>query len=142
MLQEGDQELARGLHAIPECGNVEHSIMFGADALHETHRPRETLWSPEESVPGLHGLTLFEHAVAQEACGRLGRTIREVAFEHLEGTAVFVNVHPKELTSRWLVRPDDPIGFYEHDIYLEVTEAAAFEYFDICMSVQIVRAHV
>jgi len=80
-------------------------------------------------------LTLFEHAVAQEACGRLGRTIREVAFEHLDKVKVFVNVHPKELTSRWLVRPDDPIGFYEHGIYIEVTEAAAFEYFDICMSV-------
>jgi len=80
-------------------------------------------------------LTLFEHAAAQEACGRLGRTIREVAFEHVDGVPMFVNVHPKELSSRWLVRPDDPICYYEHGIYIEVTEAAAFEYFAICMDV-------
>jgi len=80
-------------------------------------------------------LALFDEAVAQEACGRLGRTVREVAFERVAGTAIFVNIHPKEISSRWLVRPDDPLCFHDHDVYLEITEAAAFEYFDLCSDV-------
>ncbi|WP_428264385.1 EAL domain-containing protein [Haliangium sp.] len=80
-------------------------------------------------------IDLFEHAVTQMACGRLGRLIREVTFEQLSGIPVFVNVHPRELSTRWLVRPDDPICFYEHPVYLEVTESAAFEYFDLCRDV-------
>lgn len=78
---------------------------------------------------------LFEAAVAESACGRLGRSIRDVAFSTCGANALFVNLHPQELSSRWLVMADDPIGFHEHGTYLEITESAAFEHFDVCMDV-------
>ncbi len=78
---------------------------------------------------------LFRAAVEQGATGRLGRLIREVAFEGCQRHRVFVNVHPHELSSRWLVRTDDPLCFHDADVYLEVTETAAFEFFDLCRSV-------
>lgn len=78
---------------------------------------------------------LFRAAVEQGATGRLGRLIREVAFERCGGQRVFVNVHPHELSSRWLVRTDDPIGFHDGGVFLEITETAAFEFFDLCKSV-------
>ncbi len=78
---------------------------------------------------------LFEAAVKEEACGRLGRTIREVAFATCGDNALFVNLHPQELASRWLVKPDDPVAFHERPVYLEVTESAAFNHFDLCMDV-------
>jgi hypothetical protein len=34
-----------------------------------------------------------------------------------------------------LVRPDDPIFFHEREVYLEITESAAFTHYDLCMSV-------
>ncbi|MEB2321432.1 MAG: EAL domain-containing protein [Sorangiineae bacterium] len=97
---------------------------FAVEAL---ARPR----TPEFPNPGV----LFDAAVRESATGRLGRMIREVTFESCPSIPVFVNLHPHELTSRWLVRPDDPISFHEAPVYLEITEAAAFEYFDVCMSV-------
>ncbi len=78
---------------------------------------------------------LFRAAVEQGATGRLGRLIREVAFERCAGQRVFVNVHPHELSSRWLVRTDDPLCFHAEAVYLEITETAAFEFFDLCRSV-------
>lgn len=78
---------------------------------------------------------LFRAAVEQGATGRLGRLLREVAFERCPGHRVFVNIHPHELSSRWLVRTDDPIGFHEAGVFLEITETAAFEFFDLCRSV-------
>lgn len=80
-------------------------------------------------------LRLFHVAAKQEACGRLGRLIRDVMFPRCEGYRVFANVHPQELSSRWLVRPDDPINYHHQDVYLEITETAAFEYYDLCRSV-------
>ena len=44
-------------------------------------------------------------------------------------------MHPEELSLRWLVRPDDPIFFHEREVYLEITESAAFTHYDLCMSV-------
>jgi EAL domain-containing protein (putative c-di-GMP-specific phosphodiesterase class I) len=78
---------------------------------------------------------LFEAAVQEEACGRLGRLIRDVAFATCGPRALFVNLHPQELASRWLVKPDDPIGFHDHAVYLEITETVAFTHFDLCMGV-------
>ncbi|MCA9594363.1 MAG: EAL domain-containing protein [Myxococcales bacterium] len=78
---------------------------------------------------------LFERAVEERACGRLGRPIREVAIARALGTRLFLNIHPEELSSRWLVRPDDPVNFHEGELYLEITESAAFQYFDLCKSV-------
>jgi EAL domain-containing protein (putative c-di-GMP-specific phosphodiesterase class I) len=80
-------------------------------------------------------VTLFERAVTEQACGRLGRTIREVAFARCPGVPLFVNVHPNELSARWLVRPDDPVFFHDSDVYLEITESAAFSHFELCFGV-------
>jgi hypothetical protein len=54
---------------------------------------------------------------------------------HLDGGQLFFNLHPDELTDRWLVRPDDPIFSHDHDIYLEITESVPLTHFDLCMSV-------
>lgn len=87
-------------------------------------------------VPDLRNpMKLFEIAEREEVCGRLGRLIREVCFERMSGMSVFVNLHPMELTERWLVRPDDPIGYHDADVYLEITETAAFDSVDLTMSV-------
>ncbi len=86
-------------------------------------------------VPALQSPpVLLELAETQNACGSLGRMIREVAFPAAGDVALFVNIHPQELSSRWLVRTDDPIGFHSRDVYLEITETAAFEHFDLCSS--------
>lgn len=78
---------------------------------------------------------LFEAAIDEGACGWLGRTIRDIAFRTCGDNKLFVNLHPQELTSRWLVKPDDPIGFHDRPVYLEITEASAFEHFELCMGV-------
>lgn len=78
---------------------------------------------------------LFEAASSQNATGRLGRLIREKAFARAQDKRIFVNLHPQELSSRWLVRTDDPIGYHRPDVFLEITETAAFEFFDLCRSV-------
>lgn len=86
---------------------------------------------PELASP----LTLFERAVQERGCGRLGRLIREEAMSLEVPAPLFLNVHPDELGERWLVRPDDPIGFSKDPVYLEITETAAFEHHDLCNSV-------
>jgi EAL domain-containing protein (putative c-di-GMP-specific phosphodiesterase class I) len=78
---------------------------------------------------------LFQHAVAERACGRLGRLIREKAVVSGVGAPLFLNIHPDELTERWLVRPDDPIGFCPQQVFLEITETAAFQNHALCDSV-------
>jgi EAL domain-containing protein (putative c-di-GMP-specific phosphodiesterase class I) len=78
---------------------------------------------------------LFKQAVVDRSAGHLGRVIRDVAFARCSGTTIYVNIHPDELSSRWLVRPDDPINFHDAKVYLEITEAAAFQYYDLCQSV-------
>jgi EAL domain-containing protein (putative c-di-GMP-specific phosphodiesterase class I) len=77
---------------------------------------------------------LFEAAEVEHSCGRLGRVIRELAFAQAPDVPLFVNLHPQELSSRWLVRPDDPMNFHPHPVYLEITESAAFDHFDLVMS--------
>jgi EAL domain-containing protein (putative c-di-GMP-specific phosphodiesterase class I) len=78
---------------------------------------------------------LFATAETERACGYLGSVIRQQTFERCQDVALFVNVHPEELSQRWLVRPDDPINFHEREVYLEITESAAFTHYDLCMSV-------
>lgn len=78
---------------------------------------------------------LFEHAVANNYCGRLGRAIREVTFSRCGGTRIFVNIHPIELSERWLVRPDDPIFSHDSDVYLEITESVPFSHYSLCVTV-------
>jgi EAL domain-containing protein (putative c-di-GMP-specific phosphodiesterase class I) len=78
---------------------------------------------------------LFAAAEKERACGHLGRIIRQQTFERCPDIPLFVNVHPEELSQRWLVRPDDPLYFHEREVYLEITESAAFTHYDLCMSV-------
>ncbi len=80
-------------------------------------------------------LTMFEQAEREEACGRLGRVVRNVLFEHCAQRRIFINVHPQEVSQRWLVQPTDPLFLHDSEVFIEVTEAAAFQYFDVCMSV-------
>lgn len=87
--------------------------------------------APEFSSP----VALFEAATAEQCVGRLGRRIRSIMTDVSDGGPLFVNLHPEELSERWLVRPDDPICSYDGDLYLEITESAAFAYFDLCMGV-------
>jgi EAL domain-containing protein (putative c-di-GMP-specific phosphodiesterase class I) len=103
---------------------IETGLLFAQEALVRCKLPQYA--SP---------LMLFLAAEKERACGHLGRVIRQQTFERCPDTALFVNVHPEELSQRWLVRPDDPIFFHERDVYLEITESAAFTHYDLCMSV-------
>jgi EAL domain-containing protein (putative c-di-GMP-specific phosphodiesterase class I) len=87
------------------------------------------------SIPTFSPPVLFEHAAAARATGRLGRMIREIAVPLCGGIPVFVNLHPNELEEGWIVRPDDPIFFHDHDVYLEITESAPLTHFDLCARV-------
>lgn len=78
---------------------------------------------------------LFARASLASCCGRLGRIARAAAMERAGAVPLFVNVHPDELSERWLVRPDDPVFFHDHDVYLEITESAAFTHYDLCVNV-------
>jgi EAL domain-containing protein (putative c-di-GMP-specific phosphodiesterase class I) len=78
---------------------------------------------------------LFEHAVKHAYCGRLGRAIRELTVDRCPGVPIFTNVHPDELSQRWLIRPDDPIFSHDTDVYIEITEAVPFSHYDHCVSV-------
>jgi EAL domain-containing protein (putative c-di-GMP-specific phosphodiesterase class I) len=80
-------------------------------------------------------VVLFRHAVANKCSGRLGRMIREIALPHCAGSPTFVNIHPNELSERWLVRPDDPIFSHDHDVFLEITESVPFMHFQLCLDV-------
>ena len=98
--------------------------LFAQEAL--VRGRHEGMRSPDE---------LLDKAEQQDAMGRLGRIIREATFERSQFKRLFVNIHPDELSSRWLIRPDDPICLYDGDLHLEITESAAFDYFDLCRSV-------
>jgi EAL domain-containing protein (putative c-di-GMP-specific phosphodiesterase class I) len=80
-------------------------------------------------------LALIDAALKEKAMGRLGRRIREATFRGCAGLNVFINIHPAELESRWLVRTDDPLNQHDRQVFLEITECAAFEQFDLCMNV-------
>ena len=79
--------------------------------------------------------TLFRRASEEACCGRLGRLVRAASVERAASVPLFVNVHPDELSARWLVRPDDPVFFHDHDVYVEITESAAFTHYDVCVNV-------
>ena len=83
----------------------------------------------------LSPVKLFKQASAEMACGRLGRTVRDVIFSNEIETPVFVNIHPDELTTRWLVRPDDPLCSYGNGVYLEITEMNRFSYSTIDLKI-------
>jgi EAL domain-containing protein (putative c-di-GMP-specific phosphodiesterase class I) len=80
-------------------------------------------------------MDLFRRAVDEKCTGRLGRMIREKGLELVTDAPLFLNVHPAELEERWLVRPDDPLYFHSHPVYLEVTEAVPLSHSGICREV-------
>lgn len=88
-------------------------------------------------------IALFERAVRDGCCGRLGRAVREVAVPLCEGVAVFFNLHPLELEERWLMQPDDPLNYHDRAVFLEVTEAVPLTHFALCKSVlQALRSRI
>jgi EAL domain-containing protein (putative c-di-GMP-specific phosphodiesterase class I) len=80
-------------------------------------------------------ISLFAEAIEANACGVLGRKIREAATEGCPDAALFLNVHPREFDESWLVQPDDPIFTHAHPIYLEITESVPLSHFSYCHSV-------
>ena len=100
--------------------DLETKTIFAAEMLARCRRP-----SFENPA------FLFEQSELQGATGRLGRLTREAGFARAPALPLFVNLHPHELSERWVVRPDDPMNFFEHELFLEVTESAAFDYFEI-----------
>jgi EAL domain-containing protein (putative c-di-GMP-specific phosphodiesterase class I) len=80
-------------------------------------------------------VVLFEQAVLHKCSGRLGRMIREISIPLSSGSRTFVNIHPNELSERWLVRPDDPIFLHDHDVFLEITESVPFMHYELCFDV-------
>ncbi|MBN2197304.1 MAG: EAL domain-containing protein [Polyangiaceae bacterium] len=103
--------------------DLRNGRLFAAEALVRCKIPEHK--NPEH---------LFAAAVREKASGRLGRTIREVAFAEAPAVPLFVNVHPDELNSRWFVRPDDPMHFHDQNVFLEITESAAFDHFGLVTS--------
>jgi EAL domain-containing protein (putative c-di-GMP-specific phosphodiesterase class I) len=120
----------RGLRP-EEVGVVFQPIVEVATGALFAHEALVRCKRPEYAAPPV----LFEHAVKEDACGGLGRLVRDAAFAACGNVPLFVNLHPDELSARWLVRTDDPICFHREPVYLEVTESAAFTHFDLCMSV-------
>jgi EAL domain-containing protein (putative c-di-GMP-specific phosphodiesterase class I) len=114
-----------------EIGVVFQPIVEIATGRLFAHEALVRCTRPEYAQPPV----LFEHAVKDGATGRLGRKIRDAAFSTCGDVPLFINLHPEELAARWLVRPDDPIGFHKRQVYLEITESATIEYFDLCQSV-------
>lgn len=104
--------------------DLRSGVTMAYEAL--TRCKHETLRNP---------MVLFERAQAEGCVGKLGRAVREVAFARCDDAPLFVNIHPHELNEGWLVRPDDPIFFHDRAVYLEITESAAFTYFDLCLDV-------
>jgi EAL domain-containing protein (putative c-di-GMP-specific phosphodiesterase class I) len=75
---------------------------------------------------------LFNDAAESNCTGQLGRMIREIAVPLCPGQRLFVNVHPGELDEGFLIHPDDPIFFHDHEVYVELTEAVPVADMDRC----------
>lgn len=104
--------------------DVETGSTFAFEALARCSAP--DLETPER---------LFEAAVAQRWCGKLGRILRERATDECPAHPLFLNVHPLELSDRWLVQPDDPIFSHEPGVFLEITESVPLTHRDLVENV-------
>jgi EAL domain-containing protein (putative c-di-GMP-specific phosphodiesterase class I) len=88
------------------------------------------------SVPGLTNPSiLFKRAAAERFCGSLGRALRKLGSERCRGIPLFLNVHPAELSDRFVIQPDDPMYAHDDDVYVEITESVPFSHYDLCSSV-------
>jgi EAL domain-containing protein (putative c-di-GMP-specific phosphodiesterase class I) len=78
---------------------------------------------------------LFKHAEASGCCARLGRVLRGLAVAKCPGVPLFLNLHPEELTGSCLLDLDDPIHLHDSQVFLEVTESAAFTHHEECLAI-------
>ena len=79
---------------------------------------------------------LVDAAVRVGRMGRIGRMLREAAAEGApDALPLFFNVHVAELEARWLVRPDDPMILRSAPVFVEITETAAIQHFEVAKSV-------
>jgi EAL domain-containing protein (putative c-di-GMP-specific phosphodiesterase class I) len=84
-------------------------------------------------APGLTNPSiLFKRAAAERFCGLLGRTLRKVGSEGCRGVPLFLNVHPAELSDRFVIQLDDPMYAHDDDVYVEITESVPFSHYDLC----------
>jgi EAL domain-containing protein (putative c-di-GMP-specific phosphodiesterase class I) len=129
----GESPLLKGVRAltVADIGVVFQPIVDVKTGKAFAHEALVRCKRPEYTAPPV----LFDAAVRESACGHLGRIIREVTFATSGEISLFINIHPEELSARWLVRPDDPLGFHSHPVFLEITESAAFTHFDVCLEV-------
>ncbi len=80
-------------------------------------------------------VALFEAAVRLRRAGELGRLLRMMAVDGCTTHPLFVNINPNEFDEGWLVQPDDPIFWHEHQLYLEITESVPLSHFALCKQV-------
>ena len=86
-------------------------------------------------VPGLTNPSiLFKRAAAERFCGALGRALRKLGSANCRGIPLFLNVHPAELSDRFVIQPDDPMYAHDDDVYVEITESVPFSHYDLCSS--------
>lgn len=86
-------------------------------------------------VPGLtNPSVLFKRASAERFCGLLGRELRRLGSLGCRGIPLFLNVHPAELSDRFVIQPDDPMYAHDDDVYVEITESVPFSHYDLCSS--------
>jgi EAL domain-containing protein (putative c-di-GMP-specific phosphodiesterase class I) len=84
-------------------------------------------------TPGLtNPQVLFDRAAAGRFCGLLGRTVREIGFPQCRGVPLFVNVHPDELSDRYVIQPDDPIFGHDDEVFVEITESVPLSHYNLC----------
>jgi EAL domain-containing protein (putative c-di-GMP-specific phosphodiesterase class I) len=71
---------------------------------------------------------VLDAAERLEQLPRLGRTVRDRAaesFRRTEGPALFVNLHPRDLTDPHLLDPDSALAAMANRVVLEITERAS-----------------
>jgi len=86
-------------------------------------------------APGLTNPSiLFKRAAAERFCGLLGRTLRKLGSEGCRGVPLFLNVHPAELSDRFVIQLDDPMYSHDDDVFVEITESVPFSHYDLCSS--------
>ncbi len=80
-------------------------------------------------------IALFSAAIDAGRVGELGRLTRMLSVDGCTEWPLLVNINPNEFDEGWLVRPDDPFYWHDHDIYMEITESVPLSHFELCHSV-------
>ncbi len=127
---DGDDELRTALKAgdiyvaLQPIIDLRAGSVFGVETLLRSFAPG--FRSP---------IDILDQAVRAGFMGELGREIRTLAIAAAPDSRLFINVHPDEFSEGWLVRPDDPIYFHDHEVFLEITESVPLTHFDLCHSI-------